>query len=507
MIKSLCVLGGGTAGLIAALMARSSYPELDITIVESSEYGIIGVGEGSTEHWAGFMNHIGVDVPTLVKETGATYKTGIRFSNWHGDGKDYWHNLFEDLSHKDEKVGLFTSMIKLIADNVPPEETVLESGLKSIHAQPLHYSVHQYHFDTNKLNIFLHKLCAERNIKVFDDKIIDVVINKNGNVSELVGEKKSYTADFFIDSSGFRRVISSKLNIRWNSCADQLPMNTALAAPTPYEEEIPSHTEARALSSGWMWRIPTQDRFGNGYVYCDKFISDEDAEAEFKSQFPYEITVAKKIKFEAGYLDELWVKNCLNVGLAGMFVEPLEATSIGFTIQQMFGFLTSITHWDNESVGAQINYNKTFKIVSQNIIDFVQLHYFTEREDSEFWKWCKQGGIVKSKFNKTYLETFKNSLPGQYAFQDKFIMFTELNWLQVMHGLRLYNYEKINKFFYSNLEHTIPLIEEQIRDREYVTSQLEYYPHRQALEFLIKMNDGIPIDHIGKLWSGVETNN
>jgi tryptophan halogenase len=489
MIKSLCILGGGTAGLIAALMARSSYPKLSITVVESSEYGIVGVGEGSTEHWAGFMQHIDVDVPTLVRETAATYKTGIRFTNWHGDGTEYWHNLFEDLSHQDQKVGLYTGMIKLIADNVDPVDTVLPTGRKSLHAQPLHYSVHQYHFDTNKLNVFMHKLCSERNITVIDDKINDVTLDSQGNVHKLIGEKDFYTADFFIDSSGFRRVISSKLNVKWNSCADQLPMNSALAAPTPYEEEIPSHTEARALSSGWMWRIPTQDRFGNGYVYCDKFISDEDAEAEFKSQFPYEITVAKKIKFEAGYLDELWVKNCLNVGLAGMFVEPLEATSIGFTIQQMFGFLISLPNYSSKNTLARSTYNDTFKIVAQNIIDFVQLHYFTERKDSEFWKWCNNGGITKSEFNKTHLDNFKKTLPGQYAFQDKFLMFKELNWLQVMHGLRLYDYKTLNEWFYDNLTHTIPFIEEQLREREFVTSSIQYFPHREALRHLTELTE------------------
>ena len=141
----------------------------------------------------------------------------------------------------------------------------------------------------------------ERNIHVIDDIVENVTI-RDGFVTHLVGKKQSYTSDFFIDSSGFRRVIDTKLQGTWIDCKKQLPMNSAYAAPSPYEENIPSHTLAKALSSGWMWRIPTQDRFGNGYVYCDDFITDDNAFAEVSKHYGEKLEIGKKIKFGAGYV-------------------------------------------------------------------------------------------------------------------------------------------------------------------------------------------------------------
>ena len=489
MINSVTILGGGTAGLISALMLRATYSNLKITVVESSQYGIIGVGEGSTEHWRGFMNHCSIDVFDLVKETGATFKTGIRFENWNGDGKEYWHSLPEYVAYRDGRTGICSTMVKMIADDSDPMLSVYSASIKSEHSEPYHDIVNQYHFDTNKLNTFFHKLCNERNIDVVDDIVEDVII-ENGIVKSLIGQKKSYAADFFIDSSGFRKIINSKLDVKWVDCSNQLPMNSAIAAPSPREEEIPSHTLARALSSGWMWRIPTQDRFGNGYVYCDKFISDEDAEKEFRSQFPYDITIAKKIKFSAGYVDKFWASNCLSVGLAGMFVEPLEATSIGSTIQQMFGFCSDIFYWTKENQNVSKTYNKTFRKVAENIIDFVQLHYMTSRDDSEFWKWAKDN-IELTEFHKEHLETFKTQLPGLGHFNSYFTMFKELNYLQVMHGLGLFD----NQAIHSKINTHIPWVNKQAQDNFISVHQhikeSTYVSHRTALNEILKRHTAV----------------
>ncbi len=484
MIKTITILGGGTAGLISALMLRSTFKSLKITIVESSEYGIVGVGEGSTEHWVGFMEHCNISVHDLVKGTGATYKTGIKFQDWNGIGTCYWHSLAENIFEQDSQTGVYANLIKQIADNEDPLESVLPTALDSMHSEPFHKSFAQYHFDTNKLNTFLHKLCMERDIQIVDDIVENVTI-RDGFVTHLVGKKQSYTSDFFIDSSGFRRVIDSTLQGVWIDCKKQLPMNSAYAAPSPYEENIPSHTLAKALSSGWMWRIPTQDRFGNGYVYCDDFISDDDAEIEFRNQFKHDIEIAKRIKFNAGYVDKFWNKNCVSVGLSGMFVEPLEATSIGFTIQQMFSFCSGILNWNKQNQIPAKTYNSDFKKVAENIIDFVQLHYITKRNDTEFWKWVNTG-IELTDFNKENLENFKNTLPGRYNFNYNYTMFKELNWLQIMHGLGIFNIDKINKLFYDNLSHTIPFIEDVKKQQEYHTFQNVYVPHRQALNTILE---------------------
>ena len=489
MINSVTILGGGTAGLISALMLRATYKSLKLTVVESLQYGIIGVGEGSTEHWRGFMNHCSIDIFDLIKETGATFKTGIRFENWNGDGKEYWHSLPEFAAYRDERTGMYSTMAKMIADNSDPLLSVYSSSLISQHSEPYQDIVNQYHFDTNKLNKFFHKLCSERDIEIVDD-IVENVIIEDGIVKSLIGKNKSYTADFFIDSSGFRKIINSKLDVKWIDCSNQLPMNSAIAAPSPREEEIPSHTLARALSSGWMWRIPTQDRFGNGYVYCDKFISDEDAEKEFRSQFPYEIQISKKIKFSAGYVDKFWTANCLSVGLAGMFVEPLEATSIGSTIQQMFGFCSDIFYWNKENQNVSRTYNNTFRKVAENIIDFVQLHYMTERSDSEFWKWAN-ANIELTDFHKDHLDGFKTQLPGLGLFNSYFTMFKELNYLQVMHGLGLFDNQAIRE----KLNTYTPWIDKQAHDNFIGVirhiNESKYVSHRTAINEILKRHTSV----------------
>jgi len=454
MIRSLCVLGGGTAGLISALMMRKAYPTLKITILESSKIGIIGVGEGSTEHWKPFMEYIDVDVPTIVRECGSTFKIGIKFTNWNGDGKSYWHSLTEQYNtlHQDNDAPL--SWFRYTGENWDPEETAWDLSRNSKHPEPFHEIISQYHFDTFKLNKFFHKLCAERNIEVIDTDISDVIVDKDGYADYLIDEHgKQYKADFYIDSSGFRRIISSKLGAKWVDKQKQLPMNSAIAFPTGYTENIPYYTEATALSSGWVWRIPTQERYGNGYVFCDNFINETQAYDEVSKHYKenlkitQELEIGRKVKFSAGYLDKFWIKNCLTVGLSGMFVEPLEASSIGSTIQEIRLAIPSFHYWTRGETITENVFNDRMIRIAENIVDFIQLHYITKRNDTEFWKWVNKE-IVYTDFIRENLEYFKkNGVNSQMFGIEPLYMFSYLNWSQVMHGLSLFDYDARKKYW------------------------------------------------------------
>ena len=448
-INSLVILGGGTAGLISALMAKHSFPHLKVTVIESKEIGIIGVGEGSTEQWQTFMNHIDLNAQDLLMNTGATYKIGIKFTNWHGDNTAYWHSLAEWMGARDNRNGTYFMFQKFISEGYENEVSVSDTYKENRHTAPYDTETNQWHFDTNKLNSYFHHLAKYKGVIFEDDTVQDVILDNEGFVSSLVGKQgQKYEADFFIDCSGFRRVIASKLDTKWIDCKKQLPMNSAIAFPTGYEEDIPSYTESTALSSGWTWRIPTQERFGNGYVYCDDFISDDDAFKEVSMRHKETIEIGKKIKFGAGYVDKFWNKNCISMGLAGMFVEPLEATSIGSTIEQGFGFLTSIPYWSRHDTIQEKQYNKVFKEVAENIISFVQIHYITERRDSEFWR-CVNNDLQLTEFNKEYLESFKQHMPSLNMFTNDFILFKCVNWTQVMWGLRMYNDRELIKQNYN----------------------------------------------------------
>ena len=488
MIKNICIVGGGTSGLVAALSLRKSYPKLKITMLESSAIGIIGVGEGSTEHWKNFMDHIDVTVPELVREAGATFKMGIKFTNWNGDGKHYFHSLAEQYGPVAKDNGLPFTWIRMVGEDWDPNDTVWSLSRASRHVEPLHEILSQYHFDTFKLNSFLHKLCSQRDIAVIDAEVEEVILDEQGYVKSL--RDKTGTAhdyDFYIDCTGFRRIIGTKLGTKWVDCTSQLPMNSALAFPTEYTEDIPSYTESTALSSGWVWRIPTQERYGNGYVFCDKFIDETKAYDEV-SQYYKElgitgnIQVGRKVKFGAGYVEEFWIKNCVQIGLSGIFVEPLEASSIGTSIQQVFALIPSLFFYERGNTHTADRYNSDLKEVCKNIVDFIQLHYLTKRDDSEFWKWCKNE-LVLTDFNKHNMEYFKEKFPNPIYFNKPMLLFSYTNYAQVMHGLGMFNNKKIHESYLQHLDHYTLWSNYAINDNNNLEGR-ETFSHREAINIL-----------------------
>lgn len=484
MIKSVTILGGGTSGLVTALILKKWYVNLDVTIIESSTVGIVGVGEGSTEHWSGFTRAVGIELKELIRETRATFKTGIKFENWNGDGKFYMHALHSNYTDLIPN-GMPAVMVNMMCEGV--EHLTTDGVINSKHFMPLHTTVNQFHFDTFKLNEFLHKKCIERGVNIIDKDVTDIVLDDQGFVSALVDtNNEKHYSDFFVDCSGFAKLISSKLGAKWINCAEHLPMNSAIAFPTKRLENIPSHTLSRALSSGWNWRIPTQDRFGNGYVFNDEFLTEGQAIDEIQQYYDDPIEVGRSFKFSAGYTDKFWIKNCVALGLAGSFVEPLEASSIGTSLQQAFALASAIPNWSkgNELIAKQ--YNIHFEDVAKNIIDFVQLHYITKRDDSEFWRSCKN--IKLTDFNKETLEHFKKSVPNRAFFTKPFLMFTEQNWMQVMYGLKLFDMDAL-RTIWGAMDPLLIQESNQMIERAAEFQKINMgFSHREALAYLTSEN-------------------
>jgi len=220
-------------------------------------------------------------------------------------------------------------------------------------------------------------------------------------------------------------------------------MNHALAFPTDDISDLKPYTLSRALSSGWNWRISTQGRYGNGYVFCDEFIDSTKAHDEIQSVYKEEVNVAKDIKFEAGRVDKFWINNCVSVGLSASFLEPLEATSIGNTILQTMSLCQMLPAWEEDRKVAQ-TYDRKFIECYDNMVDFIQLHYITKRDDTEFWR-ALPSLMTQTDFIKEHLQVFKKTLPYDSAFYGEFKMFTGANWGQVMDGLGLFDKEHIKK--------------------------------------------------------------
>jgi tryptophan halogenase len=248
-----------------------------------------------------------------------------------------------------------------------------------------------------------------------------VILNNDGDISSLkLADGQTIDGDFFIDATGMARILISKLGAKWNSYKDNLPVNRAMPFLMPYEDDeiIRPVTVAWAQKNGWMWDIPTLHRRGCGYVYASDFVSDDQAHAELEQTIGKKVDPIRVIKFEAGRLDKLWIKNCMGVGLASAFAEPLEATSIHTTIVQLENFVflylnpSKALTCDPQNIN---NYNDRFTFMYDLIKDFLVAHYQGGRTDSEFWKYITAGNTLTS-HARDIIEICKTRVPSNSLF-------------------------------------------------------------------------------------------
>jgi tryptophan halogenase len=221
-------------------------------------------------------------------------------------------------------------------------------------------------------------------------------------------------------------------------------MNSAVVFQTPDEENYNFWTLARAMDHGWMFRIPTWGRYGNGYIYDSDYIDERQAKLEAEKYLGYEVNVAKKIDFDPGGLDRVWINNCVAIGLSASFVEPLEASSIGTSIQQSFLLMYSLINYDQRVIDL---YNKNCTSILENIRDFVALHYYTNKDSSQFWKDIKDIPVPDKLKEK--LEVWKHRLPVSEDFnsESRYILFSEDHHIMVLHGIGHFNKDSIKKEF------------------------------------------------------------
>lgn len=469
-MKKICIVGGGTAGLVTALILKTRFSSLQIDIVKSDKIGIIGVGEGSTEHWKEFADFVGITIKQLITETDATLKNGIMFEDW--TKQNYFHNIIGDFSNL--KFAQYQSgyAYTIIKNFKPKEYTNKDSWNNKVKHNDL---PNQFHFNTFKLNNFLLKKCKEKNINVYEDEILKVNIKKN-NIESIESKSKKYKHDLYIDSTGFKRLLISKLGAKWKSYSKYLPMNEAIAFPTPDTDEYNTYTLAKAMSSGWLWRIPTQGRWGNGYVFNNKYINAEQAKKECEKYLGHKIEIGKNIKFEAGTLEKAWIGNCVATGLSSSFIEPLEASSIGTSIQQAFMLMHLIINYKETDVEL---YNTRFKFIVENIRDFVLLHYLTNKKDSKFWKEFKPNLPLSLKIN---LEKWKYRLPIEEDFPGGYQLFNGNNFAILLKELNLVDKKSIKKEYNSLSKDFKDYTEQKIRDYNKFYSDTNTLGHKQFLQ-------------------------
>lgn len=403
--KIITIVGGGSAGWMTAAYLNHLYnknkPTIKIRLIESPDIGILGVGEATVHSIRFFFAAMGLDEKELLSETQATYKTGIMFKNWMKpvDGKthEYFHP-FEQLKLGDN-FDLSTSWLlsKMDSGKRYDEGTCLSSelirkehGPKANNSAPYTGVVpYGYHIDATQLARFLRKKAVAAGVEHIETTVSKV--NADGDaITSISTPKGTYTSDYFIDCTGFKGLLINAVSqSNWVSYENALPCNKAVAVQRNYKPgaKPKPYTESTALSNGWVWEIDLVNRQGTGYVYDGSRLSKDEAEAELKEYLGNESEFIKTthIDMQIGRRERFWVGNCISIGLAGGFIEPLEST--GLHLINLGARLLS-THLVSKQVPEVIreSYSNLMVNAYEDLKQFIVLHYcITNRDDSEFW--------------------------------------------------------------------------------------------------------------------------
>lgn len=467
-INKVTILGGGTAGWMCAAALSKSLSKIDITLVESEQIGTVGVGEATIPTIQFFNGLIGLDPHEFLKRTSGSYKLGIQFENWLKKDHDYFHafgytgkGMWASHFHNFWKKGLDLGIDDGFSD-YNYEAVAAKAGKFGKEQNGLNYA---YHIDASLYAKMLREIAEQNGVTRVEGKVSKVLQHQDESIQALVMETGTVVeGDLFVDCSGFAGILIDKtLKTEFVDWSHWLPMNRAIAVQTQLTGEPAPYTRSIAHHAGWQWRIPLQHRMGNGIVYCDKHMSDEEAKSLLMSSVEGEpLTEPRVIKFKTGHRKQFWNKNVVAIGLAGGFIEPLESTAIHI-IQQ--GIQRLITFFPNEGI-EQLDvdeYNQLALADYDQIKDFIILHYkLTERDDSEFWRFCRNMDIPKSL--QTRIDLFAKT--GRFVLREEELF--KDSWLQVMigQGVIPQSYNRLcDEMSEQQLSHFLQQLREQVRQR------------------------------------------
>jgi tryptophan halogenase len=472
--KNLVVVGGGTAGWFTALYAKKIFPEKEIVLIESEKIGILGAGEASTFHLIKFLDFLEIPASEIIKHAGATIKNAAKFTGWSKNEKEHFYHPFKYFdSSASEFTGYFddfelnTNAYHLYAyiKNYSMDEYCLINKLSNNNLVPfvknnlenqenkiLNYDQlggWSLNFDASLLAKYLRGVAESRGIKRIEGIVENIVLNEEGDVSEILlkGGKKIYPS-FVFDCTGFAKIfIGKKYKSKWISYKEYLPTNKALPffINLDNEENIPPYIEAIAMDYGWMWKTPLQHRYGCGYVFDDSYISEDEAKKEVEKKIGIEVNVPKIFSFEPGCYEKVWINNCLSIGLASGFVEPLEATSLYQTIRSLQYFFSNKNNIFTKNINIKNKFNKTYQQDSFSIVEYIYWHYTTNKDNTDFWKFFVEKNKTPEKIFHL-LEIIKERAIDFNDLSYDSLIFEPDDFLYVLYGHKMFSKKIANKY-------------------------------------------------------------
>ena len=454
-IKSIIIVGGGSAGWMtaAALSKVLGCQNYDIKVIESEAIGTVSVGEATIPQIRNFNSMLGLDENDFLKHTHGTFKLGIEFVDWKEKNHAYMHpfgpygtNMNGVHFHHFWLKNSDRKSYKGILQKEKYQDDLLEYCLEGYAAKlnkfsrplnvpntPLSTINYAFHFDANLYAKYLRRFAEERGVNRIEGRVDKVnTSEKNGFIESVqLQNGDSISGELFIDCTGFKGLlIEQTLHSGFDDWSHWLPCNSAVAQASESIDEIKPYTISRAHESGWQWQIPLQSRIGNGHVYSDAHLSQDEAISNLQNNMPSKpIGEPRHLKWCNGKRKSPWVKNCIAIGLSAGFLEPLESTGLQL-IQASIDRLLSLfpnKYFHQADIDA---FNRYAATEIEQIRDFIILHYKqTERTDSPFWKYCQNMEIPSSLQRK--LDLYSSS--GRII-RENSELFSEISWLSVLNG-------------------------------------------------------------------------
>jgi tryptophan halogenase len=446
-IKSIVIVGGGTAGwMTAAYLAQALEQTVAITVLEAPAIPKIGVGEATVPNLQRvFFDAIGLPEDTWMRECNASYKMGIKFINWRtggqgepgprplGSSTDHFYHLFGLLpDHERLPLSQYWVDRKLHGETDEPfayacyrEPPIMDEKLAPKFADGARWTNYAWHFDANLVAGMLRRFSVkQQNVRHVEDEMTEVRFDERGFITALRTKGgQTLEGDLFVDCSGFRGLlINQAMREPFLDMSDYLLNDRAVATAVPHDDAaggVEPYTSAIAMTSGWTWKIPMLGRFGSGYVYSSRFASQDEATEEFCGLWNLdpEHTPLNHIRFRVGRNRRTWVKNCVSIGLSSCFLEPLESTGIYFITAAIYQLAKYFPDKRFDPILID-RFNREIEVMFDDSRDFIQAHFsFAPRSDTGFWRACKELQLAPDIQEK--IAMYKAGLPVNLPITDE----------------------------------------------------------------------------------------